>query len=88
MASFFITVLSKPHSGRIFATVLAETPLYAHHKDGGKNNSAFNAEIIGKVVLKTMINIGRKPNTCGVFKILIRTMIAAVLEGREKNSPT
>ena len=67
MASFFITVLSKPHSGRIFATVLAETPLYAHHKDGGKNNSAFNAEIIGKVVLQTMINIGRKTDAGDFF---------------------
>ena len=31
-----------------------------------------------------MINIGRKADAGGVFKILIRTMIAAVLEGREK----
>jgi putative selenium-binding protein YdfZ len=39
---------------------LAKAPLNTHHKDRRHNNPAFDAEIIGKVILQTMIDIGRK----------------------------
>ena len=51
--------------------VLTKTPLHADDKNGRENNSAFDAEIIGKVILETMVNIGRKSNAGRIFKILI-----------------
>lgn len=60
--------------------VLPKAPLCRNDKYGWNDDANVHPKIRGKVILKAMIDIGRKAYSCCFLKIMIRPMIAAITE--------